>query len=228
MKLSAILLALSSSTTLACPPPLTGSGEAVAFESGPINQCTLEGGDGLFAAINAAQFEGSARCGECLEVTGVAGTAVVKVVENCGDCAEGDLELAPQAALAVNGALSGREPVTWRRVACPVDGTLRFQFQGSNPFYLKIQARDHRYGIASMAYQQGDDFLPMLRTADNFFTANTTVPAGLVTVRVQATSGQFLLQSLGEPEQVGLIDGDRQFADCTEPVFEDGFETPTL
>jgi len=45
------------------------------------------------AAMNAAQYEGSAACGTCLQVTGPRGSVRVRVVDKCPGCASGHLDL---------------------------------------------------------------------------------------------------------------------------------------
>jgi expansin (peptidoglycan-binding protein) len=101
-------------------------------------------------------------------------------------------------------------------------GPVRCAFDDSNPFFYRIQASHHRYGIAAMEYDSGSGFVSMTRTAGNHFEAS---PPGIdeAVVRVTATTGESLTETLGDPTQADVITGSAQFSPCDE-VFSDGFE----
>ena len=228
-----LLLSVAAATPVAaeCPPEFSGAGEATAFDGTYGYACGLEATNGLaegFAtAIDESFWDGSAHCGECLEVNGPGGTALVRIVELCIGCGTDGLDLYPAAFTAVTGSSSGRHPVTWTRVACPAAGAVGFQLQGSNPYYIKLQVRDHRYGVQSAVLHDGASDYPMSRTSDNHFVA-TGFPGPVASpflVSVTATTGQTLL------EDVQLVNdtvqaGAGQFQHCTPELFADGFESP--
>jgi expansin (peptidoglycan-binding protein) len=224
-----LLLALAASGAalaggLSCPAPFEDSGLATFYDaSGGVNNCSLDIGDGLVAAINDPQWDGSSHCGECLRVTGPEGTVVVRVTDRCPECMAGDLDLSESAFAAIADPLQGVVPISWSRVECPVSGPVSYRFQGSNPFYFKIQVRNHRYGIQAMEYQSGAGFVPMDRTADNHFQATGVPNLDSAVVRITATSGEQLTDAIGSPSQTGDIPGDVQLAAC-DGVFLDGFE----
>ncbi|NKI34780.1 hypothetical protein HFP89_06335 [Wenzhouxiangella sp. XN79A] len=208
-----------------CPAPFNDSGSATFYDAtGGFNACTLDIGNGLVAAINDAQWDGSARCGECLRVTGPEGTVLVRVTDRCVGCAEGDLDLSEPAFDAIADPVQGIVPISWERVECPVSGPVAYRFQGSNSFFYKIQVRDHRYGVASMAYRSGGSFVPMNRVSDNHFQASGVPNLSVAVVRITATTGESLIDTLGDPSQTGVIAGAAQFAPC-DGVFVDGFES---
>lgn len=214
-----------SIAAVACPPELSGAGHATFYDAtGAACSLPVAAGEAV-VAVSPALFAGSARCGECLEVTGPAGSVVVRVVDQCPGCEPEDLDLSASAFAQIGNPAVGREPVSWTRVACPVSGPLTFRFSAaSNEFFLQVQAIDHRYGIASMDLVAGDSLQPMARTAYNLFELSPSPPAHDVTVRVTATSGESILQHLGDPRSPGPIAGVAQFSPCAAEVFADGFE----
>jgi hypothetical protein len=210
---------------ISCPAPLADTGTATSYDAlGEVNACSLPVGDGLVAAVGDAQWDGSARCGECLKVTGPEGTVLVRVTDFCPTCAEGELDLSEPAFDAIADPGQGIAPISWERVECPFSGPVAYRFEGSNPFFYKIQVRNHRYGVAAMAYHSGGSFIPMTRTTDNHFQSSTVPNLPVATVRITATTGESLIDTLGDTGQTGEIPGSAQFAPC-DGVFADGFES---
>jgi hypothetical protein len=208
---------------LVCPEDFSGSGQATAYEATGLGVCSLAVDTGFRVAISSAQYGNSMHCGECLHITGPDGSVTALIADECPDCASGNLDLNAAAWKAITEQLPGSVPISWERVACPVEGNVQFEFQGSNPFFLRIQASNHRYGTAGMAYFDGANWMPMTRTSDNFFQA--TVPnLSDVAVRLTATSNQSIEADLGAPDQTGPIDSGRQFSACQNSVFTDRFE----
>jgi expansin (peptidoglycan-binding protein) len=134
-------------------------------------------------AINNPQYDGS--CGACLIVRGTgAGSGAnpistkpfrAFVSDRCPECQFGDLDLAS------NG--DGRWKVKWEYVPCPRAGRISYKFEGSNPWYVKIQPR----GMATPAKKVVVGGVPATFTQDNFWVATkgTGFPA---TVKVQVTT----------------------------------------
>lgn len=224
---SAVLLA-STHAFGACPlPAFNGTGDGTFYYGSGIGNCTIEFTDAdPIAAINAPQWGGSVHCGECVLVTGPLGSIRVKIVDQCPECLAGDLDMSPSAFAAIANPIDGRAPISWSRVECPVSGGIDYRFQGSNDFYVKLQALDHRVGVASMALRESGSmtFVPMPRVDDNFF--EKLFPGGLhypVEVRTTATTGQAVSQSFPGIVNNTIIVGTPQFDGC-EALFADSFE----
>ena len=223
---------VGAATDGACVPGPSGSGQATFYNSPGIGNCTLPYTDSDFgAAVAPALYQGSAMCGRCARVTGPLGTVTVRVVDQCPTCAANDLDLTPAAFAAIGTPANGVEPVSWEIVECPVSGPVAFLFQGSNPFFLKLQVRNHRYGVAGMSIGVGAAmYTPMTRVSDNFFqyTPGSSIPFP-ISLRLTDVNGAVLNETIAGPGPVNdvVIPGAGQFPFCSALVFADGFETPT-
>lgn len=123
-----------------------------------------------YAALNGNQWAGSAWCGAWVEVTGPSGTALVQIVDLAPEYAAGWLDLGPVPFQEITGATDGLYPISWRLVSAPgTPGPVRFYSEGSNPFYLKLQAVNLVNPVASMEIFSGGAYVAMARTADNHF-----------------------------------------------------------
>jgi len=150
-------------------------------------------------AINSPQWMGSSTCGMCVQVTGtgkgsgsnpITGTFIAVVDDLCPECKTGSLDLAR------NG--DGRWGVNWVAVDCPVRGGLTYFFQGSNPYYLKMQVGNHRVPVRAVQFGKAGKWYNGQRSSDNFwnpvgFPYPTTFP---LAVRVQGAGGQWVTDSV--------------------------------
>jgi expansin (peptidoglycan-binding protein) len=125
----------------------------------------------LYAAVGPAAYDGAAACGACLEVTGPAAAITLEVTDLCPECAPGHLDLSPGAWDAVTGsAAPGVAEISWRLVACPDPGPIRFvASEGVNPWYASVVVMDHRYPIAAVELLPAgaSAWLPLARDAAN-------------------------------------------------------------
>lgn len=210
----------------ACPAPFNGAGNAFFYDAQSPAACDLGWVDSdHVVAMNRAQWQGSIHCGECLRVIGPHGTVVAKVVDECPECLDGELDLSPRTFLAIAGDLAlGRAPVMWERIACPTSGPLVFSLTDtSNPFYVSLLVREHRYGVADVALLHQGTYQPMSRNNNNrFIFTDASAVSQPLQLRVTATTGEVLEQTLPNFSSQNLA-GAAQFAPC-EAVFEDGFE----
>jgi expansin (peptidoglycan-binding protein) len=185
-----------------CPADVSGAGTATYYDYAGGGACSfpLDPPGTMVAAINAVDWDGSNACGRCLRVTGPDGSVVVRIVDQCPECASGDLDLDSPAFAAIAPLVSGQAAISWQAVPCDVTGPVAFhQDAGSNPYYLLVQVRDHRYGVASLEYQDAaaSSFATAPRLAHNYF--EIVEPAGLVfpvTLRVTDVYGQQIVEPL--------------------------------
>jgi len=233
-------------TLVACSDSPSGSNHDAGWDAGPDARCvitrTVYSGDGtaytpgnaaiatacygtlpkhglLRAAMAPAEFAGSALCGACAEVTGDAGTAIVFLDDLCPGCAAGDLDMTEEALTAVGGASSGRFPIHWRLVPCTDVGPIQVDFQGSNPYYLKMRLSSHRNPVATVGMTVDAGILSAFdRTPDNFFEATGNGPYAFpMQIRATDALGQAVTFTVGTLVNDTLLDAGTQFEPACAP-----------
>ncbi|MCW5806951.1 MAG: hypothetical protein KIT31_31620 [Deltaproteobacteria bacterium] len=201
------------------PEPRAAVGTATHYAVDDAGMCSLgRAGDRGVAALGPADYAGGALCGACLLVTGPLGQVVVRVTDACPICKPGDVDLGRDAFARIAPLEDGRVPIAWRVVACPVDGNLAYVFKdGTNPSWLGLQVRDHRYPIATVearAIAGEAPYKALVRTDYNYFIGTGLGP-GPFAVRVTDTRGHVVEESgiaMAEPSVVRT--GTRQLASC--------------
>lgn len=95
------------------------SGEGTYYNAEGVGACGIQTPpDYLVAAINDEQYS-KANCGRCVSVDGPNGSVVVRVIDKCPGCDEGDLDLSETAFSKIADKSAGRVTITWRFVECP-------------------------------------------------------------------------------------------------------------
>lgn len=176
-------------------PTFSGEG-TYYFNDGGIETCMFdfEQGPRLIAAVNNSQFNAfqmngqtyppATLCGAYAEVTGPAGTIIVRLVNRCPECAYGDLDLSPHAFDQIAERIQGRVPITWRLVSMPVQEPLMFRYkEGSSRYWTAVQVRQLPHPVVQMEVLQNGQYLPMTRQFYNYFTRSSVSP-GHPTFRV--------------------------------------------
>ena len=168
----------------------------------------------MVAAINGVDYDNAKWCGGCVAVTGPDGEVTVRIVDQCPGCERGDLDLSREAFAKIAPLSAGRVPITWRAVACPVQGPLGYQFKdGSNPFWTAIQIRNHRYPIASVEVRdEAGTFQPLARASYNYFIEEG-LGEGPYLVRVTDTRGHAVEDMIALGDDVER-QGSGQFPAC--------------
>ncbi len=214
---------LAATPESGCPGSWTGSGEATYYEAfSQPNACALPlTPDQYVVAVAEAAFDGSAVCGRCLRITGPLGSIVALITDACVGPGCRDFDLSPNAFAAIGDPLDGIIPVIWESVSCDVAGPIAFHFDAaSNPYYAKIQVRNHRYGIAGLAIAEfGQSFVELARSSDNAFEFVSGVApiAAPLSFRVTDLHGAMLEETnlaFTPGEEVG---GAGQLPFCPEP-----------
>ncbi|MEO6690263.1 MAG: expansin EXLX1 family cellulose-binding protein [Dokdonella sp.] len=229
---SLVAAIFSGTAAAACPPAFPSSGDATYYSADGSGACSYPANpsDVLIAAINAPQWSGSAHCGECLLVAGPLGTVTVRVVDECPECASGDLDLHPTAFAQIAHIVDGRVHVSWMRVDCPETGHVTNRVDaGSNPYYIGLVADHHRQGVSGMSINVGSAWHAMARQDYNRFV---WTGGGAVTppfqVRITSTAGESLEHAVTNLDAGSVFDAGGQFSACTDDViFAYGFETGT-
>ncbi len=206
-----------------CPASWTDSGAATFYDAfQQQNACGLPlSPQDYVVAVAEAAFDGSAVCGRCLRITGPLGTIVARITDYCVGAGCRDLDLSPNAFAAIGNPIDGIIPVSWQSVACELEGPIAFYFDpASNPYYAKIQVRNHRYGVAGLELAEtASSFVALDRSSDNAFEfASSSAPiAAPLSLRVTDQHGA-IIESSGIGFTPGaLIEGAGQFPFCPEP-----------
>ncbi|EYF00155.1 Rare lipoprotein A [Chondromyces apiculatus DSM 436] len=196
----------------------THSGEGTYYAADGSGNCSFppSPGDLLVAAMNQTDYAGSAACGACIEVEGPVGTVTVRIVDRCPECLPGDVDMSPEAFAHVAAMESGRVPITWRYVGCGLSGSVVYHFKdSSNPWWMQVQVRNHRYPIAEFAVRTEDgQYVALARENHNYFTGEG-LGEGPFTFRVTDTLGNVI-----EDAGIPLLDnaeapGAAQFPACS-------------
>jgi expansin (peptidoglycan-binding protein) len=190
------------------------SGEAVYYSSNGSGACSLTfGRDAAVLSAPNVVYNKIEACGQCLEISGPVGTAVVQVVDRCNTCADNVLVInKPAFDLIAGKASHGREQIKWKPVPCSVQGGLEFRIKKtSSEYWTAIQVRNHRLPIKSVAFKRGSDWVEMTRSDDNYFVAQKGVGKGALSLRIVANDGQAVEHTWDKWKDGETYKGSAQF-----------------
>lgn len=209
----------------ACGP--TDPGEALRalgeFQNGLITfydatgagNCSFDPSPGNLdvAAMNIGQYENSAVCGSCVEIEGPKGNLRVRIVDSCPDCpTKGHLDLSRSAFEKIADPVAGRVNVRWRMVTCDVQGPVRYHIKdGSSQWWTAIQVRNHRMPVTKLEYWKNGAWVNVKREDYNYFVEPAGMGSGSIKVRVTASDGQTLEDTLPGANSNATYDGAAQF-----------------
>ncbi len=207
-----------------CPTiPVFHSGEATfyTFASGG-GACLFDPTPNnlMVGAMNGVDYANSQVCGECVSLTGPNGTIVIRIVDLCPECPQGDIDLSPLAFSMIADTSLGRVPITWRVIQCEVTGPIQYHFKdGSNQWWTAVQIRNHRHPILSLEYlTSGGTYQSVQRLMYNYFVEPAGMGPGPYTFRVTDIYSHVLIDS-GIPHiENGSVPGQAQFPPCDDPL----------
>jgi expansin (peptidoglycan-binding protein) len=205
--------ALPASAGGALPPGVETprTGPATFYSPGPLGACLLPQPT-LHAALNSADFRGSAACGERVRVTRGSRWVVVLITNHCPDCGRGHIDLSPAAFRRLAEPRLGRVRVSWRIVAPPVSGAIVFSFKdGSSRWWTAIQVRNHRTPVARLDVRRGGAWSRLPRSGWNHFVAQSGLGPGPYTLRVTDIFGRRLISRSVPLRPAGTVRGEGQF-----------------
>jgi expansin (peptidoglycan-binding protein) len=193
-------------------------GEGTYYDATGAGNCSFPAspGDLMVGAMNQTDYENSAACGACAEVQGPQGQATVRIVDRCPECKPGDIDLSPMAFEKLAPLEKGRIPISWRYIACPVQGPLVYHFkEGSNAWWTAVQIRNHRFPIAKVEYKNPQGaFVPVERLEYNYFVEPAGMGPGPYTFRVTDVLGN-VVEDTGIPfQEAGDAPSSSQFPAC--------------
>ncbi|MBN1209051.1 MAG: hypothetical protein JXB05_29605 [Myxococcaceae bacterium] len=190
-------------------------GVAVRFETDGTGSCSFNASPEALnvAALNPAEFAEAARCGACAEVESSTGSVRVRVVSNCQGCAPNQLALSKEAFATMGGGDFFQMQVRWRYTTCPLEGPVRYFIkEDSSAYWVALQVRNHLLPIQQLAWQKDGAWVAVKREPYNYFIEPQGMGAGPVRLRVTASNGQQLEDTLPAIAPGALVDGAAQFS----------------
>uniref|UniRef100_K3WJ69 Expansin-like EG45 domain-containing protein n=2 Tax=Globisporangium ultimum (strain ATCC 200006 / CBS 805.95 / DAOM BR144) TaxID=431595 RepID=K3WJ69_GLOUD len=140
-----------------------------------------------FVAMNKQQYANA--CGRCISIKGAKATVTAFVADLCNECGQNNLDLSGNLWTAVTGKTPGIEKITWDFVACPSPKPALCLKEGSNTYWLAVQAANVRDGVSKMQIA-GQTGTMIGTTAFYYVNANGAVNLNKVPVTVTSISGQ--------------------------------------
>jgi expansin len=192
------------------------SGVATYYDANGDGNCMFgpSPNDMLVAAMNAADYQNSAVCGEYVHVSGPKGEITVRIVDSCPDCQAGQLDLSRQAFGKIAEMIQGRVPITWQVVSPELAGPIAYHFKdGSNPWWTAVQIRNHRNPVAKLEFKNaGGQWVTVSRLSYNYFVqSNPMMGPGPYTFRVTDSYGNELVDQNIPLAVNGTVNGAKQF-----------------
>lgn len=165
------------------------------------------------AAMNIGQYLDSAVCGACAQVEGPKGSLTVRIVDSCPDCPDkGHLDLSREAFAKIATPADGRVSVRWHLVPCPVQGPVRYHFkEDSSQYWAALQVRNHRVPVVRLEYLKNGTWVDVRRESYNYFVDPQGMGQGPLKVRLTASDGQTLEDTLPSVAPDQTFEGAAQF-----------------
>lgn len=98
-----------------------------------------------YLAINTAQYNSGRSCGNCVDIQFEGRSLIGYVVDSCGSCAYGDVDLSIPMYLDLIQQPIGRTRVSWNWIDCSsiVNGTITLALQsGSSIWWIGLQVNN--------------------------------------------------------------------------------------
>lgn len=202
----------------ACAGEATHQGDGTYYDADGSGNCGFEPSpwDLMVGAMNHVDYAGSAACGACAHIQGPKGEVTVRVVDQCPECPEGDIDLSPQAFEQIADLSAGRVDISWQYVPCAVQGPIEYRFkEGSNQWWTALQIRNHRHRIAKLEYQDGSGaFISVGRETYNYFVEPAGMGPGPYVLRVTDVLGNVLTDTGIPHVEAGSVPGSAQLPEC--------------
>lgn len=205
----------SSGTPIDCADAESHTGEGTYYDADGSGNCSFDASsDLLVAAMNESDYASSALCGGCIAVS-PKGDVVVRIVDRCPECPEGDVDMSPEAFGQIAEIADGRVPITWHLVSCGTTGPIQYRFkEGSNPYWTAVQIRNTSNPILSVEAKVGDAYVALARESYNYFIADPGLGEGPYAFRVTDLYGNVIEDPAVPFGEATAVDSASQFPAC--------------
>jgi expansin (peptidoglycan-binding protein) len=195
---------------------ITHNGEATYYAATGGGNCSFDASPEnalLVGAMNELDYDNSTGCGSFVNITGPDGDVVIRIVDRCPECSEGDIDLSPDAFEEISPLAMGRIEISWNFVPGDITGPISYKFNdGSNEWWTSIQIRNHRTSIASVEIKDQNGNWAMLdRQMDNFFSNGTGYGVEPYSIRVTDIFNQQITDDNISFSIGGIEDGKANF-----------------
>jgi expansin (peptidoglycan-binding protein) len=159
-------------------------------------------------------------CDACALVTTRLGKKVLVYLVTYGESkAPGDMDLSPEAYDAIYeadpmGDSVVPRPMTWQLARCPSKGNIHLQFQTqANPYWTSFWVRNAVLPITKVESKPSGEtgYSTLNRTSDGPFTDGNGVGSGAFELRITASDGQVVTQTLSGFQPGTLVESTMQF-----------------
>lgn len=181
-----------TTTTTTTPPAATSlagkikpgephRGVATFYDSDGGGACSYDPGpDPLTAAMNEADYEGSAACGAFVLVQAGGKSITVRITNLCpAPCRPGQLDLSAEAFALLAAPVKGEIPISWTLVSPETTKNISLRYKtGSSQYWCGIQVLDHRNPVARLEVQAGGQWRQLKRFEYNYFLSENGAGCG--------------------------------------------------
>ncbi len=190
-------------------------GDGTYYDADGSGNCSFDPSpnDLMVGAMNHVDYANSAICGAYVKITGPKGVITVRIVDQCPECKQGDIDLSPQAFAKIADLVQGRVPISWHIISPDISGPIVYHIKdGSNQWWTAVQIRNHRNLIAKFEYRTASGaFKSVPRTDYNYFLDTSGMGPGPYTFRVTDVYGNVLTDSNIPLKPDTSISGSGQF-----------------
>jgi expansin len=188
-------------------------GKATFYEGSIMGNCSEEyPSNQLYAAMNQTQYDNSNACGACAEVSrqGTTKKVVVKILDRCPECPNGNIDLSKTAFLKIGTVAEGIIPISWKYIECPNLPKISIRIkEGSSRYWIALQIRNHKYMVKKLEIKNNNGVYETLpKEIYNYFIDNNGIfngngPDGPYSLRITDVSGNIITTNI--PLRVGSI-----------------------
>ncbi|KAE9961416.1 hypothetical protein EG327_004251, partial [Venturia inaequalis] len=148
---------------------------------------------GIYGAAVSSHNWGAAKvCGDCISVTGSAGTIKAMVTDQCPNCPPNFLDLYQDAFPHVGPVSAGIIPVTWTVVPCGITTPLKIRNKsGTSKYWFSMQVLNSNTEVTALdvSTDGGKTWKPTTRRPYNYFENSSGFGTDIVTVRITSSIG---------------------------------------
>jgi expansin len=189
-----------------CDPGGVVAAKATFYESPGVVACSYRELPEDFLAFAPDEYQLSAACGTCVEVTGPRGTVTAVAIDLCPECRAQAIDLHAHTFAKIADPAVGIVDVAWRAVPCAVEGPLRYRIlEASSRYWIGIVPTNQSHPIESVELRPAGaaEYLPLARDVANQFSASFDPPLPeTFAIRARDVHGHVLVD-----EGIALVPG---------------------